>query len=170
MRRSLLIVGGPLLLAVACQTVDLGQPPSDINACRPSETYYVYGPSADAGVGDAGTNGGIWTDVLTKEFNVSGTTRHCNDQACHGSGSTNSLRLSLPGCLPTDPNCTIPIPLTMEWADNYRATSEQMNCANVMSSKLIALPGGIQPHGGGKLFEPDGPEASIIIGWVGALP
>jgi hypothetical protein len=58
----------------------------------------------------------------------------------------------------------------MEWADNYRATAEQMNCANVMSSKLIAMPGGIQPHGGGKLFDPAGPEASIIIGWVGAQP
>lgn len=161
------LAGLGALCAVACQTVDLGQPPSDINACRPSQTYYVYGPSADGGVNDAGMNGGIWTDILTHDFGG----KHCIDQACHGSASTNSLKLTMPGCVPNSATgCTIPIPLTMEWADNYRATAEQMNCANVMASKLIALPGGLQPHGGNKLFEPNGPEADIIIGWVGALP
>jgi hypothetical protein len=180
MRRSSLrvihfafLAGAPALIALACQTVDLGQPPSDINACRPSQSYYVFGPgAADAGASDGGGNMGIWTDVLTKAYDAGGTTRHCSDQACHGSGSTNSLKLAMPSCLPAMANmgCTIPLPLTMEWADNYRATAEQMNCANVMSSKLIAMPGGIQPHGGGKLFDPAGPEASIIIGWVGAQP
>jgi hypothetical protein len=58
----------------------------------------------------------------------------------------------------------------MEWAANYRATAEQMNCANVMASRLLALPSGLQTHGGGKLFEPTGKEADIIIGWVGATP
>jgi len=161
-----IVAGVPALLAVACQTFDLGQPPSDINACRPSQSYFVYGPSADAGVGDGGMNGGIWTDILTHDFGG----KHCIDQACHGSASTNSLKLMMPGCVP-GAACTIPIPLTQEWASNYRAAAEQMNCSNVMSSKLIGEPAGILPgHAGGILFQPDGPEASIIIGWVSALP
>jgi hypothetical protein len=167
MRGTVIAMGAPALLALACQTVDLGQPPSDINACRPSQSYYVFGPSADGGVSDdGGSSMGIWTDILTKDFGG----KHCSDQACHGSGSTNSLRLTMPSCLPFT-GCTIPIPLMMEWADNYRSTSEQMNCSNVMASKLIEWPAGIFPgHGGGKLFEPDGPEAQIIIRWVGAQP
>jgi hypothetical protein len=167
MRRLVLVAGAPALIALACQTVDLGQPPSDINACRPSQSYYVFGTSGDGGASDDGaTNMGIWTEILSKDFGG----KHCSDQACHGSGSSNSLRLTMPTCLPFT-GCTIPIPLMMEWADNYRSTSEQMNCANVMASKLIEWPSGIHPgHGGGKLFEPDGPEAQIIIRWVGAQP
>ena len=37
MRGALLVAAVPLLMAVACETVDLGEPPSDINACRPSQ-------------------------------------------------------------------------------------------------------------------------------------
>jgi len=155
--------GVAMLAAVACQTVDLGQPPADINACRPSQTYFVYGPGADGGTA---SNNGIWTDILSKDFGG----KHCIDQACHGSASTNSLKLTMPGCLPNT-GCTIPIPLTMEWADNYRAATEQMNCSNVMASKLLAQPTGLLPgHAGGILFPPTGPEADVIIGWVGALP
>ena len=161
-------LGAAALMAVACHTVDLGQPPADINACRPSQSYFVYGPNADGGVSDAGTNQGIWTDILAHDFGG----KHCIDQACHGSGSTNALRLTMPACLPNSgTGCAIPLPLTMEWADNYRSTTEQMNCSNVMSSKLIAEPAGILPgHAGGILFPANGPEASIIIGWVGSLP
>jgi hypothetical protein len=169
MRPLLIGAGLPMLIAVACETVDLGQPPSDINACRPSQTYYVCGPGGcdSGGVTDAGMmNRGIWTEILTKDYGG----KHCSDQACHGAASTNPLKLTMPGCLPFT-GCSIPIPLTQEWAANYRATTEEMNCSNVMASKLIEYPGGIQPgHAGGKLFEPDGPEASIIIGWVSALP
>ena len=34
-----------------------------------------------------------------------------------------------------------------------------MNCSNVAASKLLEYPSRLQVHGGGKLFEPDGPEA-----------
>ena len=160
------VAGGVALIAVACQTVDLGEPPSDINACRPSQSYFVYGPNADAGVSDGGTNQGIWTDILSHDFGG----KHCIDQACHGSASTNSLKLTMPGCLPNT-GCSIPIPLTMEWADNYRAATEQMNCSSVMSSKLLAEPTGILPgHAGGILFSTTSSQADVIIGWVGALP
>ena len=36
-----------------------------------------------------------------------------------------------------------------------------MNCSNVAASKLLEYPAGISAHGGGKLFEPDGPEATL---------
>jgi len=161
----LLAAAAPTLAGSACYTVDLGQPPSDINSCRPSQSYYVFGTSSDGGVSDAGANMGIWTDVLSHDFGG----KHCNDTACHGSGSTNSLKLTMPGCLPFT-GCNIPVPLTQEWADNYRSTAEQMNCSNVMASKLLAKPTGQEPHFPGKLFDLTDPQASVIIGWVGALP
>jgi hypothetical protein len=147
------------MAAAGCYTVNLGDPPADINACRPSQTYFVYGTASDGG-----TNNGIWQDVLDKDYGG----KRCHDSACHGAASTNSLKLTVPTCVP--PACSPPIPLTMEWAANYRATAEQMNCANVSASRLLMLPSGIQSHGGNKLFEPDGPEADVIIGWPGAAP
>ena len=116
---------------------------------------------------DAPSPAAFWQNLLTKDYGG----KHCNDQACHGSASTNSLKLAIPSCVP--PGCSPPVPLTQEWADNYRATAEQMNCSNVMASKLLALPGGIQPHGGGKLFDANdanAPETGLILGWVGAAP
>ena len=147
------------LATLGCYTVDLGEPPADINACRPSQSYFVYGTASDGG-----TNKGIWQDVLNKDYGG----RKCHDSNCHGPGATNSLRLTVPTCVP--PACMPPIPLTAEWADNYRATAEQMNCSNVAASRLLALPSGLQSHGGNKLFEPNGTEADVIIGWPGAAP
>jgi hypothetical protein len=160
MRRLLLLAaaGWSALAVLACETVDLGTPPSDINACRPSQTYYV------GSVDDAGMSRSIWVDLLTKDFGG----KRCNDSACHGIAATNSLRLMMPACLP--PGCIPPVPLTQEWAANYRATAEQMNCSNIAASKLLEYPAGLKTHFGGKLFEPTGPEADLIIGWVGALP
>jgi hypothetical protein len=161
-----LVAAAPALGAVACETVDLGNPPSDINACRPSQSYFVYGTSADGG-----GNNGIWRDLLDKDYGG----KKCHDSACHGTGSTNSLRLTPPTCvpqMPMDPACPVPIPLTGEWADNYKSAAEEMNCSNVAASKLLEFPSGIQNHGGGKLFDRNAPNAEpdLIIGWVGAAP
>jgi hypothetical protein len=41
-----------------------------------------------------------------------------------------------------------------------------MNCSNVGASKLLEFPAGINVHGGGKLIEPDGPEALLIKMWI----
>jgi hypothetical protein len=162
-RRSglLLLVAAavPALAVAACETVNLGEPPADINACRPSQSYFVYGTAMDGG-----TNNGIWQDVLGKDYGG----KHCHDSACHGAGSKNSLKLTVPSCVP--PGCNPPLPLTLEWADNYRAVAEQMNCANVSASRLLTLPSGLQTHGGGKLFDVTDPEADVIIGWPGAAP
>jgi len=166
MRRArflwLAAAAAPALSDTGCETVNLGNPPADINACRPSQDYYVGNPS------DGGQNGGIWSNLLDKDYGG----KKCTDSACHGAGSTNSLKLRMPtGCIPPAPGCVVPLPLTQEWAANYRATAEQMNCSNVTASRLLALPGGLLPHGGQKLFDAaNSPEAQLIIGWVGAFP
>ena len=46
--------------------------------------------------------------------------------------------------------------------------TEEMSCSNVASSKLLELPAGLRVHGGGKLIEPDGPEATLIKMWISA--
>jgi hypothetical protein len=150
MRRALLVAAVPLLLAVACETVDLGQPPSDINACRPSQAFFTTE---------------IWPNFLAKEYGG----MHCYDSTCHGGLAPNSLDLIMvPPYDPTDPNMLPPLPLTGDWANNYRTTTEQMNCANVAASKLIELPAAIKVHGCGcgALIQPDGPEATLIKAWV----
>jgi len=46
------------------------------------------------------------------------------------------------------------------------SATEEMSCSNVSASKLLEYPAGIRVHGGGKLIEPDGPEAMLIIMWI----
>jgi hypothetical protein len=140
MRRALLVAAVPLLMAVACETVDLGDPPSDINACRPSQQFFVDE---------------IWPNFLAKDYGG----LHCYDATCHGGIASNSLDLIVP-------TAAAAIPLTGDWANNYRTTTEEMNCSNVAASKLLELPSGLKVHGGGKLIEPDGPEATLIKMWI----
>jgi hypothetical protein len=59
-----------------------------------------------------------------------------------------------------------PLPLTGDWANNYMTVTEEMSCSNVAASKLLEYPSGIRNHGGGKLIEPDGPEATLIKMWI----
>ena len=140
MRRALLVAAVPLLMAVACETVDLGDPPSDINACRPSQQFFVDE---------------IWPNFLAKDYGGV----HCYDSTCHGGLAPNALDLIVPTAAAT-------IPLTGDWANNYRTATEQMNCSNVAASKLLEYPAGIKVHGGGKVIEPDGPEAGLIKMWI----
>jgi hypothetical protein len=132
----------------ACETVDLGAPPADINACRPSQSFFV----------DA-----IWPMVMAQDYGGV----HCYDSTCHGGASNNSLRLIFPPV--TGVNTTtglVDIPLTGDWAANYKSTTQQMNCSNVAASKLLSLPTNQRPHRGGMLIMPDGPEAQLIQMWV----
>ena len=55
---------------------------------------------------------------------------------------------------PTVPNMLPPLPLTGDWANNYRTATEQMNCANVAASKLLELPAAIKVHGCGGRRDP----------------
>jgi hypothetical protein len=67
--------------------------------------------------------------------------------------------------MPTTPGT---VPLMDAWAANYRSVTENMQCSNVRSSALLANPAGLVTHGGGKLIEPNGDEATLIEMWVTA--
>jgi hypothetical protein len=140
----LLALGMTAVAGVGCETVDLGQPPSDVNACRPSQQWFVDQ---------------IWPNFLAKDGYAGGV--HCYDPACHGALAPNALDL-----IYFDPAVPPPIPLTGDPAADYMAVTEEMSCSNVGSSKLLELPAGIKVHGGGKLIEPDGPEATLIKMWI----
>jgi len=132
-------------LAAGCSTVDLGDPPADVNACRPSQDFFA--------------NGGLWDMFLDKDYGG----KHCKDAACHSAGAGRPLSLKIP-----EPGTPVPLPLPANWMANYISATEQMQCSNVHSSPLLANPAGIVPHGGRKLIEPDGPEATLIEMWVTA--
>jgi hypothetical protein len=144
--RTLLAVAaaGALGALAACDTVDLGAPPSDINVCRPSQEYFVKV---------------IWPMVLFRDYGG----RHCYDSMCHGGASSNSLKLIVPS--PNDPDS---IPLTGVWDANYRSATRQMNCTNVGASALIELPENLKTHGGQEVFKPGSPEETAIRMWVTA--
>jgi hypothetical protein len=142
--RLLLLAVAPALAVAACETVYLGEPPADVNACRPSQQFFVSE---------------IWPNFLDKDY---GGVK-CGDSTCHGALAPNALDI-----IPVvyDPNNPPPIPLTGDWASNYMTATEEMNCANVAASKLLEYPAFIRVHGGGKLIEPDGPEATLIKMWI----
>jgi hypothetical protein len=117
-----------------CQTVDLGDPPADVNACRPSQEFFANE---------------IYPNVLAKDYGG----KSCGDGACHGPGNQHALLLVAPNT-------------PMQLADDYLSAANQMNCANVSASRLLAKPSGLQTHGGGMLFSPTGPEAQLLEMWV----
>ena len=94
--------------AVACEPLNLGTPPADINACRPSQAFFVDE---------------IWPNFLSKDYGGV----HCYDATCHGGASSNSLRLIVPLTAAT-------LPLSAEWYDNYISVTQQMKCTNVAAS------------------------------------
>jgi hypothetical protein len=133
--------------ALGCETVDLGTPPADVNACRPSEAYFVTE---------------IWPNVLAKTYGG----RKCADAKCHDPGSGRPLTLIANPQPAIDVTQPIPNPLPEDWAKNYRSSAEQMNCANVAASALIELPTNTRVHGGGQLFRPDSMEVTSLTLWV----
>jgi hypothetical protein len=93
-----LAAGASLAVVIsACDTVSLWDPPADINACRPSQQFFI----------DA-----IWPMFLNQDYGGV----HCYDSQCHGVASTNQLRLTVP----TGPGS---LPLPADWAANYRAVA-----------------------------------------------
>lgn len=127
-------------LGGACQTVDLGTPPADVNACLPGQMWFVDQ---------------IWPNFLGKDYNG----RHCYDSACHGPGSKTTLTL----VNPIEPGA---IPLPTDWANNYTQVTHEMNCADVLDSALVLLPENVQVHGGGQLIMKGGPEEMLVQQWV----
>jgi hypothetical protein len=131
----------------ACQTVDLGDPPADVNACRPGQQFFVDQ---------------IYPNVLDKDYGG----KKCGDAACHAPGNQHALLLVAPpaGSTPMIVGGAI---TPTQLADDYTSAANQMNCANVSASTLLAKPSGLQTHGGGMLFSPTGTEAQLIEMWVG---
>jgi hypothetical protein len=137
------VAGGVL----GCETVDLGTPPADVNACRPSQAYFVKE---------------IWPNVLAKDYGG----RKCSDATCHDPGSGRSLSLIANPQPMLDPNQPVPNPLPDDWAKNYVSATENMNCSNVSASALIELPTNTKVHGGGQLFKPTSMEVTSLTMWV----
>jgi hypothetical protein len=131
-----------LILTAACNTGDVGPPLADVNACRPSQSFFIEQ---------------IWPNFLSKDYGG----KRCSDRGCHDSGSGRALVL-------TPPQSAAAVPLPAEWAQIYRSATEQLLCTNVESSPLLARPDGRQTHGGQKLIEPNGPEATLVKMWINA--
>lgn len=129
-----------LLAGAGCETVDLGAPPAEVNACRPGQMWFVNQ---------------IWPNFLAKDYGG----KHCTDSSCHGSGSTTTMTL----VNPVDP---VTFPLTGDWASDYAQVTNEMNCADVEDSSLLLLPEGLQVHGGKQLIMKDGPEAMLVVQWI----
>ncbi|HTA19037.1 MAG TPA: hypothetical protein VK989_07075 [Polyangia bacterium] len=147
--RARVVALGLGLLGASCQTVDLGAPPADINACRPSESFFVQQ---------------VWPNVLAKDY----AGRKCSDATCHDPSTGRPLSL-IPSPMPAlDPTQPAPMPLPDDWANNYRSTTEQMSCGDVEASNLIEYPTATKAHGGGQLFGPASPEVTTIMMWVTA--
>jgi hypothetical protein len=128
------------IIASGCGTVDLGDPPADVGACRPSQAYFATE---------------VWPNFLNKDYGG----KRCADARCHDAASGRQLVLAAPAT-------PLAVPLPPEWEVVYRSVTLQMLCANVSASWLLARPDGRQTHGGGKLIDPDGAEATLVKMWV----
>jgi hypothetical protein len=138
MRRRLVMLA--LVAALAgCDTVDLGTPPADVNVCMPGQMWFVDQ---------------IWPNFLGQEYNG----KHCYDSDCHG-GAASGMKL----VNPIEPG-TFPLPA--DWAANYRQAANEMNCSDVLDSKLLLLPENVQVHGGGQLILKGGMEETLVEQWI----
>ena len=142
------ILAAPLLGALTvgsagCDTVDLGSPPADVNACRPSQRFFYER---------------VWPEYLSKDYGG----KRCSDSRCHDVASPRQLRLPPPTSAPV-------LPLPPDWAAIYRSATEQLSCTNPSTSNLINRPSS-SGHGGGQLFTLGGEESALIEMWVSAPP
>jgi hypothetical protein len=141
---GLALASAALGAVLGCQTVDLGAPPADVNACEPGQQWFI----------DM-----VWPSFLGAAYDNGGTTVHCTDSNCHGPSPKGQLAL----VIPAEPG-TIPFPA--DWASNYISASNLMNCSDPADSRLLLLPEGAQVHGGGMLIMAGGPEATLVEQWV----
>jgi hypothetical protein len=144
-----------LLAAGACNTVDLMDPPAELNACRPSQGFF---------------RDEIWCNFLDKDY--AGV--RCGDPGgCHNAASGRQLKVIQPqGAVcpaPVPPVVSTPFPAGSDWELIYRSSADQMRCTNVRGGELYTRPTGLRTHGGGMLIDPDGPEALLLDAWVTAL-
>ena len=138
-----------LLGGAGCQTVDLGAPPADINACEPGQQYFVST---------------VWPMFLAMDYGG----KHCFDSGCHGLGSRTPLTLTdISAELPLPPP---PTPIPPDVMADYSQASQQMNCSDVADSRLLIFPENVQVHGGGQLIDPNSQQATdtlmLLQTWV----
>jgi hypothetical protein len=133
--------------AGSCDTVDLGAPPADVNACRPSQQYFVDE---------------VWPNVLAKDYGG----KHCYDAKCHDPGSGRRPTFIPNPQPPLTPGQMLMGPLPDDWAANYRAAAEEMNCSSVGASLLLEYAEGLMGHPGGALFTNTDPPHQKLIQWV----
>jgi hypothetical protein len=136
---ALSLIAG-LLTATGCETVDLGAPPAEVNACMPGQMWFVTQ---------------IWPNFLGQDYNG----KHCTDSSCHGGGGSAMMTL----VNPVDP---VTFPLTGDWANDYTQAAHEMNCADATDSALLRQPEGVQVHGGGQLIMKGGPEEMLVEQWI----
>ena len=141
MRHAFLRGLGVLMLGLGCDTVELGSPPAGVNACRPSQRFFVDR---------------VWPEFLAQTYGQ----RRCSDAGCHDGASPRQLSLPPPTSAPT-------LPLPADWVAVYTSTAEQVLCTNALASPLLVRPSSTD-HGGTKLIEPQGPEALLVQMWVAA--
>jgi hypothetical protein len=137
---GLMLAAAALGAGLSCQTVDLGAPPADVNACEPGQQWFIDQ---------------VWPNFLGADYNG----KHCYDSTCHGPGSTTAMTLTNP----IEPGV---LPFPMDWQNNYTQATQRMNCSDAADSALLILPEGVQVHGGGMLIMPSGPEATLVEQWV----
>jgi hypothetical protein len=130
------------LVVASCGTVDLGAPPADVNACRPSRAYFLSD---------------VWPSFIDKDYSG----KKCGDSRCHDPTSGRQFVVTPPKSAPG-------LPLPADWEANYISASMQMQCSDVKGSPLYTRAAGLQTHGPGKLIEPAGAEALVLQMWVTA--
>ena len=133
----------------ACQTVKLGDPPADVNACQPGQQWFVNR---------------IWPNFLGQDYGG----KHCYDASCHGAGSTTAMTLTdISAEVQSLMSMTsLPNPLPPDVLADYTQAAQRMNCSDVLDSALLLLPEGFQVHGGGMLIMQGGPEEMVVKQWV----
>jgi len=126
-----------LLGLAGCPTVDLGDTPPDPGVCRP----------------DPGTfRDVIWPEVLAP----SGADSCVGQSGCHALETGRSaLRLEDPTSDPTAHD------------RNYNVVTRFLNCGSPDASSLVTKPlSGVDPHGGGDLFDPGDDPVVTLITWI----
>ena len=151
--RGLVAIGWVSVVALSagaagagCSTVELGDPPADVNACRPSQQFF-------------------YERVCPEYLAASYGGKTCMDASCHGSMSNSALKITLASCSEDAPP-SIPFVGGSNWLSSYLSASRVMNCTDVTGAALYTNPSGQAMHPGGKLFEPGGPEFDLLQAWV----
>ncbi len=121
--------------AAGCPTVDLTDELPEPDSCRPDRAYYE--------------------DVIWPEYLTSPATSCVSAAGCHG--MTNQPRSALR--LKTESSATL-------HDDNYDMVVRFLSCSEEEKSPLLTKPmAGVDPHGGGDLFNGSSPERSIFLDW-----